>query len=63
VEALAGLLATVWLSARSEHEVGAEMVVEATLVVVQHGEWVAPTGVRFKGFTELRLLPAVVVAE
>jgi hypothetical protein len=39
------------------------MVVEATLVVVQHGDHVTPAGQRFAGFTELRLTDAVVVAE
>jgi hypothetical protein len=58
-----GLLGTVWLLRGTEQEVGAEMVVDATLVVIHHAEWVAPTGERFEGFTELRLTSAEVVAE
>jgi hypothetical protein len=62
-EASAGLLGTVWLPRGTEYEVGAEMVVDATLVVIHHEEWVAPTGERFEGFAKLRLADAVVVAQ
>jgi hypothetical protein len=64
VEAPAGALASVWLPAvQFTYKPGAEMMVEATLVVVSHDEDVTPAGEKFEGFTELRLTNAVAVVD
>jgi hypothetical protein len=64
VEAPAGALASVWLpAAEFTHKPGAEMMVEATLVVVKHAEHLMLAEERFQGSTELRLNNAVVVVD
>jgi hypothetical protein len=46
----------VWLPA--DEELQGEKVIEGVLLVIEHKEWIAPSGIRFEGFVEFRLVGA-----